>query len=83
MDFADNSYYSSTASYSQILSKWDSAVWGQSVWNGNSTVLAKWRTVAARVGTFAAARLRVTSKDVSMTWIATGLIVADAGGELM
>lgn len=83
MDFANNSQYSSLASYSQQLSLWDSAVWNQSRWNGNSQVLRQWRTVASGVGRFAAVRLRVTSKDVSMTWMATDFLVADASGEVM
>lgn len=83
MDFADNSLYSSTASYSQTLTKWDSAVWGQATWNGNSAILAKWRSTASRVGRYAGVRLRVNAKDVSMTWIATDLMIADAGGELL
>lgn len=78
MDFADNSLYSSTASYSQNLSKWDSAVWGQSTWNGSSTVLAKWRTVASKVGRYSSVRLQVSAKDVTMTWIAMDLAVQDS-----
>lgn len=83
MDFADNSLLSSVASYTQVLSRWDSAVWNQSVWNGNSSVLSKWRTVAAKIGRSAAVRLRVAAKGVSMTWIATDLAVSDGNREVM
>lgn len=83
MDFVDNSFYSSVANYSQAVAHWDSAVWGQAVWNGSSSTLAKWRTVASRVGKYAAVRLRTSSQNVSITWIATDLLIADAGGEVM
>jgi hypothetical protein len=83
MDFADNSKYSSTVSYSQVISQWDAAIWNQSKWNGNASVLKKWRTVASQVGRAASVRLRVRAKDVSMTWMATDFLIADASGEVM
>lgn len=83
MDFADNSQYSSSNSYTQLITQWDSAIWGQSIWNGNSSTLAKWRTVASKVGRYAAIRLRVAAKGVSMTWVATDLLIADAGSEML
>lgn len=78
MDFADNTQYSSAASYTQMLTLWDSAIWNQSKWNGNSSVLKSWRTIACHVGRFASVRLRVTSKDVSMTWMATDVLAEDS-----
>lgn len=83
MDFADNSQYSSQASYAQVLSQWDSAKWNQSVWNGSSTILKQWRTIACNVGRYASVRLRVSSKDVTMSWMAIDLLIADASGEVM
>ena len=82
MDFEDTTLQSSSASYVQSLSLWDSAEWDSSKWNGNSLIISKWRTAACKMGRVAATRLRCAAKDVSMTWIATDLLVDDSRGGL-
>jgi hypothetical protein len=76
-NFADNTLQSSKASYAQAVSRWDSAKWNEAVWNGSSSVIAQWRSVNSHIGRTAALRLRVSGKDVTMTWIATDFLVED------
>jgi len=79
-DYEDTTLQSSSASYVQSLSLWNSAVWNTAKWNGNSLVISKWRTAVCKMGRVAATRLRCAAKDVIMTWIATDLQVEDADG---
>jgi hypothetical protein len=79
VDYADNTLQTSKAVYSQALALWDSATWGGAVWNGSSRTIARWRSVACKMGRTAALRLRTSGKDVTMTWIATDLLVEDGG----
>lgn len=78
-DYSDNTLAASQTSYVQSLTKWDEAVWGQSRWNGSSLILSKWQSINCRPGRTAAIRLRVAAKGVTLSWIATDLIVVDGG----
>lgn len=79
MDYQTNTLAVSSASYLQQLTLWNEAVWNQSRWNGTSAILSQWRSVNCRVGRMASVRLRVSAKNVSMSWISTDLILNDAG----
>jgi hypothetical protein len=77
VNFADNTLQTSKASYTQAVSRWDEAKWGEATWNGTSSTIAQWRGVNSRHGRTAALRLRISGKDVTMTWIATDFLVED------
>lgn len=79
VDYRDNRFTSSSASYLQSLTLWDEAVWNGARWNGSSTILSSWRSVNANIGRMFSLRLRCTAKDVTMSWLATDLIVNDGG----
>jgi hypothetical protein len=79
MDYNDNTFGVSSASYVQQISLWNSAKWNAATWNGNASVLSQWRSVASKVGRAAAIRLRVSAKDVTMSWIATNMLAEDGG----
>lgn len=79
VDYRDNDFVTSEVSYLQQLSLWDSSVWNGAVWNGSSRTISAWRSVACRVGSMFSVRLRATVSNASMTWLATNIIVEDAG----
>lgn len=79
MDYRNNLGVTSATTLLAELSLWDSAIWNASRWNGGSAIIANWATANSAVGRVAAVRLRVASKSATMSWIATDLILNDAG----
>lgn len=77
-DYNDELTASSVVTSTSALSRWDTAKWNQSKWTGNLTI-SKWRTVFHRPGGALSLRLRLSAKNVSLTWNATDYLVEDAG----
>lgn len=69
----------SAISYSQAIAKWDVAKWDEVYWSSGTMTIAKWRSVGHKPGRAVSLRLRLVSKGVTMTWIATDLILQRGG----
>lgn len=79
VDYRDNTLVGTSASYTQLVAQWDSAIWNTSRWSGANRVLSVWRSVNCPVGRMVSARLRCASRNVSMSWIATDFILKSGG----
>ena len=80
VDYDESSLTSGSAiSYAQAVAKWDVAKWDEAYWSSGTLTVAKWRTVAHKPGRALSLRLRIIGKGVTMTWIATDLILQRGG----
>jgi len=77
-DYADELTSSSFVTSNTTVALWDQAKWDQAKWTANLTI-SKWRTVFHRPGNALSLRLRLSAKNVSLTWNATDYLVEDAG----
>ena len=81
----DTDYYESepitgsSITYVQFQSRWDQSKWDEVYWSSGASTVAKWRSVFHKPGYALAVRLRVTTKGINMTWIATDLILQRGG----
>jgi len=78
MDYVNEDTPGSATSYLATVSLWDSAIWDLVTWVGSVAIL-KWRTVFNRPGGTVSLRLRLSARNVSLTWSATDFMVEDAG----
>ena len=69
----------SNISYAQTVAKWDVSKWDEAFWSSGTLTLAKWRSVNHKPGRAISLRLRLVSKGVTMTWIATDLVLQRGG----
>ena len=80
VDYDESSLAGGSAiSYAQSVAKWDVAKWDEVYWSSGTMTVAKWRTVSHKPGRAVSLRLRLISKGVTMTWIATDLILQRGG----
>lgn len=77
-DFRDTTFTKQSTNFNQLVSFWDQAIWDQSYWSGDLTVV-QWRTVAHTPGRAFSFRMRLQVKDIAVTWSVTDYI-ASAGG---
>ena len=81
----DTDYYESESitgsfiTYVQFQSRWDQSKWDEAYWSSGASTVAKWRSVFHKPGYALAVRLRVMTKGINMTWIATDLIIQRGG----
>ena len=69
----------SAISYAQFQSKWDVSKWDEGYWSSGASTVAKWRSVSHQPGYALAVRLRIAAKGVTMSWIATDMILQRGG----
>jgi hypothetical protein len=80
IDYDESSLNTGSAiSYSQAVAKWDVALWDQAYWSSGNSTIAKWRSVSHKPGRALSLRLRLAGKGITMTWIATDLILQKGG----
>ncbi len=78
-DYSNGTTYSAGASYTQSTAAWDSAIWDQAAFASSAAGVASWKTVPSKPGWAVSVRLRITAKNVNMTWNATDLLVKRGG----
>lgn len=80
-DYDDSITEFSSATYAQLTFLWDSAKWDEAVWSMNLS-FAKWRYVFHHPGGTVSLRLRLATKNVSLSWNATDILVEALSGLL-
>lgn len=81
----DTDYYEaapatgSAITYTQFQAKWDVSKWDEAYWSSGASTVAKWRSVFHKPGYALSVRLRLATKGITMTWIATDLILQQGG----
>lgn len=77
-DFRDTLFNKQATNFTQQVALWDSALWDQGYWSGNLTV-AQWRTVSHTPGRAFSFRMRISVKDIALTWSVTDYIASPGG----
>jgi len=78
-DFEDGSLASSASTVVQSLAQWDISFWDNAVWTTGSLTIAKWRSVFHKPSRSLALRLRLSVKNVTVTWSVTDFILKPGG----
>lgn len=77
-DFRAGRSNTQSTSFAQNISFWDQALWDQAYWSNDLTV-AQWRTVAHAPGKAFSLRMRLSLKNVAVTWSVTDFIATSGG----
>lgn len=77
-DFRSSQLSNQMTSFSQLVSFWDQALWDASYWSDGITV-AQWRTVSHTPGKAFSFRMRLSLKNVAVSWSVTDFIASSGG----
>lgn len=78
-DFADRRLLSSSTNFLQQTGIWDTSRFDQAYWSGGDVTINSWKTVAHKPGNAWSLRMRMSVKDIAVSWIGTRYI-SEPGG---